>query len=254
MPQYNDIRYNTRAYLYLSINNPSDLFLQMKFALALLAFVATASANIEIPNFGRGELYKDIQDFIDVLPQEEIFAITLQYYSEDEEFQNMVEYFQSKGFISLVKDVEKLSEVKKLMDFIHNAGIDIYKIVNMLNDLLGLGHLTPPDYAATKQISGGIRGYVDDIMDILPVDLLNDMYEDKLENSPEFAKFIKQLESDNFQKIVNKVYGHPKFQELLEHAEDAGIDLLLIKDMLKILWGIDIPSRPRFRPRFHIKY
>jgi len=225
----------------------------MKFALALLALVATASANIEIPNFGRGELYKDIQDFIDILPQEEIFAITLQYFSEDAEFQAMVEYFQSEGFKRLVQDVEALPEIKELMDYIHHAGIDIYKIVNMMNDLLGLGHLTPPDFAVGKQITGGIRGYVDDIMAILPLDELNDMYEEKLKTSPEFAKFIDQLKSDNFQEIVNTVYLHPKFQELLRHAEDAGIDLLLIKDLLKVLWGIEVPPRP-FRPRFHIKY
>ena len=235
----------------------------MKFALALLALVATASANIEIPNFGRGELYKDIQDFIDMLPQKEIFATTLEYFSDDAEFQAMVEYFQSEGFKKLVQDVEALPEIKELMDYIHYAGIDIYQIVNMMNDLLGLGHLTPPDYAVGKhsvgkhsvgkQITGGIRGYVDDIMALLPLDELNDMYEEKLKTSPEFAKFINQLESDNFQEIVNTVYLHPTFQELLRHAEDAGIDLLLIKDLLKVLWGITVPPRP-FRPRFHIKY
>ncbi|XP_029172515.1 protein G12 [Nylanderia fulva] len=229
----------------------------MKLALALLALVAVASAKIEIPNFGRGELHKDIQEFLDLIPVEEVIAITLQYYEEDDEFQSMVEYFQTDEFKDLVEAVENMKEVKKLMDYIHDAGIDIYKMVNMLNDVLDLDHLTPPDYAAvTKQkISGGIRGYVDDILAILPADELNDLYEDKLENSPAFAKFVKQLESDNFQKIVNKVYAHPTFQELLEHADNAGIDLEIIKDLLKILWGIDVPDRPhRLHPRFHIKH
>ncbi|XP_072742876.1 protein G12-like [Anoplolepis gracilipes] len=231
----------------------------MKFALALLALVAftnIASANIELPNFGRGKLWRDIQDFIDVLPQEKIIAITLQYYSEDAEFQAMVQYFQSEEFKGLVKDVEALAEIKVLMDYIHNAGIDIYKCVNMLNDILGLDHLTPPNVLnkqISKQITGGIRGYVDDILAILPLDLLDSMYKEKLETSPEFKKFVEQLESENFQEIINTVYVHPTVQKLLKHAEAAGIDLLLIKDLLKLLWGIDIPNRPRpaFYRSFH---
>ncbi|XP_050447780.1 uncharacterized protein LOC126849701 [Cataglyphis hispanica] len=229
----------------------------MKFALVLFALVAASSAKIQLPNFGIGQLRYDIQDFLDVLPQEEIFAITLQYFSEDAEFKAMVEYFQSEGFKGLVVDVEALPEIKVMMDYVHNAGIDIYKIVNLLNELLGLELLPtplPPNPAmATKQIKGGIRGYVDDIMAILPKELLNTMYEEKLKNSEEFANFIKQLESENFQEIVNQVYLHPKTQELLEHASNAGIDLLLIKDLLKILWGISIPDRPHARP-FYIKH
>ncbi|XP_070170221.1 protein G12-like [Polyergus mexicanus] len=229
----------------------------MKFALALLALVATASAlppirpPIELPNFGRGELYKDIQDFIDVLPQEEIYAITAQYVAEDTEFKAMIQYLKSEEFKGLVKDVEALHEIKVLMDYIHHAGIDIYQIVNLLNAALGLDPLTPPDFAMnTKQITGGIRGYIDDIKAVLPMDVLNKMYKNKLETSPEFAKFVEQLQSDNFQEIVNQVYLNPKFQELLEHADKAGVDLQAIKDLLKILWGIHIPPRPH---TFYIK-
>ncbi|XP_071561457.1 protein G12-like [Temnothorax nylanderi] len=215
----------------------------MKFALVLLAFVATASARIEIPNFGRGELHKDIQEFLDLMPVEQIFAITVQYYQQDAEFQRMVAYFQTQGFKQLVLEVEHLPEIKVLMDYIHNAGIDIYQIVNLLNKVLGLPPLTPPSYAyAGTQISGGIRGYVDDILAILPRAQLDALYEKKLRESPAFAEFIRQLESPNFQQIVYKVYANPKFQELLAHAKNAGIDLVAIKDLLYVLWGIKIPS------------
>jgi len=213
----------------------------MKFALVLLAFVATASAKIEIPNFGRGELHKDIQEFLDLLPVDQIIQITIQYYTQDAEFQKMVEYFQSEGFKQLVKDVEALPEIKTLMDYIHVAGIDIYQIVNMINEALGLPPLTPPDTFST-QITGGIRGFVDDIMAILPKQQLQDLYKKKLETSKAFAEFVKQLESENFQQIVNKVYAHPKTKELLAHAKNAGIDLLVIKDLLEVLWGIKIPT------------
>lgn len=215
----------------------------MKFALVLLAFVAAASAKIEIPNFGRGELYKDIQEFLDLIPVEKVVDITVQYYTKDAEFQKAIKYFQNPEFKQLVQDVEALPEIKVLMDYIHNAGIDIYKIVNILNRALDLPPLTPPSFVVGAQITGGIRGYVDDILAVLPIDQLQALYDKKLKESKAFADFIAQLSSDNFQQIVNKVYAHPKTQELLEHARSYGIDLMVIKDLLEILWGIKVPNK-----------
>ncbi|GAB1863924.1 Protein G12 [Camponotus japonicus] len=224
----------------------------MKFALALLALVATVSAGkITIPNFGRGQLHNDIQDFIDKIDTDKVIEIFLQYVSEDSEVQDAIAFFKSEEFKKLVLDVEHLPEIKVLMDYIHHAGIDIYQIVNKVNDFLKLAHLTPPDFTQRvhKQISGGIRGLVDDVLAVLPVDELNDLYEEKLKTSPEFKKFVDQLKSDNFQQIVNKVYVHPTFQKLVKRADAAGIDLELIKNLLKVLWGIDVPPRPHFHVR-----
>jgi len=216
----------------------------MKFAsLVLLAFVAMASAKIEIPNFGRGELHKDIQEFLDLVPVERVIDITLQYYTQDREFQNLITYLQSPAFKELVRDVQALHEIKVFMDYVHHAGIDIYKIVNMINSALGLPPLTPPSNIIGTQITGGLRGYVDDILAALPMAQLQALYDKKLQTSPAFRDFIRQLESDNFQRIVNQVYAHPKVQEILAHARNAGIDLIAIKDLLEALWGIKIPGR-----------
>ncbi|KYQ59195.1 Protein G12 [Trachymyrmex zeteki] len=212
----------------------------MKFALALLALVATASA-FEIPNFGKGELRHDIQDFIDLVPVEKVVQITLQYFTEDKDFQRMIEYFRSEGFKQLVKDVEDLPEIKILMDYVHNAGIDIYKMVNQLNSALKLPPLTAPSYIVSTYITGGIKGFIQDILNVLPRQQLKDLYEKKLTDSKAFAEFITQLKSENFQQIVNKVYAHVKFQELLTHARNEGIDLIAIKEVFETLWGIKVP-------------
>lgn len=213
----------------------------MKFALALLAFVATSTA-WTIPIVGRGELAKELQDIVELLPQQEIASVTLQYYTQDAEFQAMIQYFKSEGFKQLVKDVEALPEMKTLMEYMYNAGIDVYKLQDMLNNWLGL--IGQANFAIDKQITGGIRGYVDDIKALIrPVkDQIVALYKEKMQTSKVFADFVTQLKSKNFQELVNKVYGHPKCQELLKHAANAGIDLKLIKDLLKTILGIDIPS------------
>lgn len=217
----------------------------MKFALALLAFVATSTA-WTIPNIGRGELAKELQDFLDLLPQQEIASITLQYYAQDAEFKAMITYFKSDGFKQLVKDIQVLPEYQTLMTYMYNAGIDVYKLQDMLNKWLGI---IQTNFVVDKQITGGIRGYVDDIRAVIrPVnDKLIALYKEKMQNSKVFQDFVAQLKSSNFQEIVNKVYVNPKFQELLKHAANANIDLKLIKELLKIILGINIPSYTIFK-------
>ncbi|XP_011872390.1 PREDICTED: uncharacterized protein LOC105564556 [Vollenhovia emeryi] len=214
----------------------------MKFALALLALVATSfAAPWQIPNVGRGELAKELQDFLNILPQEQIAAITLQYYAQDAEFQAMIQYFKSDGFKQLVKEIQALPEMQALMQYMYNAGIDVYKLQDMLNNWLGL---TQVNFAIDTQITGGIRGYIDDIKAVIsPVkDKLIALYHEKMQSSTVFQDFVNQLKSPNFQQLVNKVHANPKFQELLKHAANAKIDLKLVRDILKTILGIDIPS------------
>ncbi|XP_012542708.1 uncharacterized protein LOC105840348 [Monomorium pharaonis] len=210
----------------------------MKFVLALLAFVATSTA-WTIPNVGRGELAKELQDFLDLLPQQEIASITLQYYAQDAEFKAMIAYFKSEGFKQLIKEIQALPEYHTLMTYMYNAGLDVYQLEEMLNRWLGI-----IQFNFDVQITGGIRGYVDDIRAVIrPVrDQLVALYKQKMQNSQVFQDFITQLQSPTFQELVNKVYVNPKFQELLGHAANANIDLKLVRDVLKTILGIDIPS------------
>jgi len=214
----------------------------MKTALVLFALVA-ASAAWRIPNIGTGELANEIQDFLNLMPDDQILAITLQYLAEDAEFQKMVKYLKSAEFRELVKDVEAVPEIKTLVDYIYRAGVDIYYLINKLNELVGLPPVpSPRNFGIGEQISGGINGYIKDIESILPTEEIKTLYGKKLQNSEVFRKFIAELSSKNFQTIVNKVYANQKFQTLLNHARNAGIDLIRIKDLLKKILNIDVPS------------
>lgn len=228
----------------------------MKFALALLALVATTSAKIEIPNFGRGELYKDIQEFLDLLPTDQMLEICVNYLSDDAEVQNAFQFLQSKEFKDLVLQVEALSEIRTLMNYIHNAGIDIYKIVNALNNWLGIPPLTPPkDNLMFSTYKGkGLRGLLDDIEAILPLKQLQDLYAKKIKESKAFKEFVDQIKSDNFQQIVNKVYVNPTVQKMLTKAKDAGVDLQVIKEILETIFGLKIPSHPWTDINFIVKH
>lgn len=213
----------------------------MKFALALLALVVTTTA-YRFPNVGRGELAAEVQDFLDIIPQDEIVKITLQYCNEDAEFKAMIEYFKSEEFKQLAKEVQNLPEVKDLMEYIYCAGLEVYQIVDEINKWLKILPFSRINFAGRKQITGGIQGYVDDILAILPNDEIDALYEKKMQDSSPFIDFISQLQSENFRKIINQVYCNTTFLNLLEHAKNVGIDLILIKNLIERILGVFIPS------------
>ncbi|XP_066592046.1 uncharacterized protein [Prorops nasuta] len=220
----------------------------MKFTVSVLLLLAAASSinAFKIPDFGKGQLHNDLQDFINVLPVDDIIGIVLEYASIDEEFQKALEYIKSDKFKALVTDVEAIPEVREMMAYLEKSGIYVYKIVNMLNEALGLPSIHPARLAARMtitRITGGLAGLIEDIKTVIPVQKLQDLYNQKLQTSKAFADFIAQLKSQKVQTIVNKVYANEHFQYLLKHAKEVGIDVKAIKDFLKDVLGIDIPEK-----------
>lgn len=212
---------------------------QMKFALALLALVAASSARVEAVTC-RDNLNDEVMDFYALLPADEMIAITVRYISEDKQFQDMIKFFKSEEFKNLVQKVEELEETRNLMNYMQKAGIDIYGAVNKLNKALGLPPLTPPKTATFSSFkTGGIRGYLDEIEALIPVDKLKALYEEKLQCKV-WGDFIKQLKSPEFQELVNKVYREPVVQHLLKRARELGVDLELVAKILKEMLGITV--------------
>lgn len=211
----------------------------MKLALVLLAFVAMSTMAQRNPF---SPLAQELQDFVDLLPEQEIYSITLKYYTQDAEFQAMIRYFKSYGFKQFVKYIEALPEMKCLIEYLYDAGLEVYKLQDLLNNWLGI---TQTNFVIDKEITGGIRGYIDDISAaIRPVkDTLIALYKHKMKNSKVFQDFVAQLKSPNFQQLVYKVYVHPECQKILEKAKNVGIDL---ENILKKLFPIEVPPYPIF--------
>ncbi|KAL2731840.1 Protein G12 [Vespula squamosa] len=206
---------------------------QMKFAVALVAILATASA-WEVPNLGRGELHKDLQEFVDLIPVNDVVKLLMQYVAEDVEVQNALKYMQTEEFRTLVKEVEAMPEYLNLLNYIYNAGVDVYYLVNRLHDYIHIPRLTPPGYSEYG-ITGGLKGLVEDIKKILPINKIKALYHQKLQTSPAFKQLIDRLSSSEFQTIVNNVYGNPRFQYLLNKAKQAGLDVNHMKYHLTFL-------------------
>ncbi|XP_046836339.1 uncharacterized protein LOC124431956 [Vespa crabro] len=213
----------------------------MKFTIALVAILATANA-WTVPNLGKGELYKDLQEFVDLIPVDKVIELVKQYMAEDAEVKRGVAYTKTEEFKELVQEVEAIPEYIKLLNCIYEAGVDSYYLVNRLHKYLGLPELTPPKSFSEYKITGGYKGLIEDVKPLIPKEKIKALYHQKLQTSPAFKQFIEHLSSPDFQEVVNTVYANPHFKYILNKAKQAGLDLQRVKEFLQTVLGITVPN------------
>lgn len=126
------------------------------------------------------------------------------------------------------------------MNYLQENGLNVYYYVSKLHEILGLPEFVPSRAHARR--GSGVRGLIDDIKAILPVDDIKALYYETLETSEAFVNLVDTLKGDEFKGIVNQLRANPKFQKLIQKAKDHGVDVKLIIDLLNKIFGWGIES------------
>ncbi|PBC26914.1 uncharacterized protein LOC107999827 [Apis cerana] len=212
----------------------------MKFALVILVALAVSNPleAYKVPSIGSGALANELQKFIDLIPLEKINAIISVYKKEDAEFQELLKYLQSSEFKLLVAEIEGFPEFIDILNYEQRAGLDAYYLVNEVNEYLHLSKLTPP-FSRAK--TSGIRGFLDEVEALIPLDKLKNLYQDRLKNSAVFAEFINKLKSPTAQSLLNKLCASKNFNNFLSKAKSHGVHLDVVKKHLKNVLGLNAP-------------
>lgn len=226
----------------------------MKFQLTLIAILAVAGLGQarNFPDFGKGPLHEDIQDILDLVPIDEIKEVVQEYVEKDDEVKSIIEIAESTSiFKNLMEDFEAIPEAIKFINYLHKEGIDIYDGINAINKRLGIKELVPPSVLVrepyTKPMrTGGLAGLFKDIKVLFNYDDFIRIYVQKSKTSKAFSKFVTQLKSKNFQKLVNKVYEIKSFKLILDTLHDAEVNTRIISDIMYIVLGITTPNYPDF--------
>lgn len=215
----------------------------MKIAFAVLAVLALSNPleALTVPRTGDGALADEIQDFVDILPIDDMLLVVLEYIEKDQEVQLLVGYLLSDDFRNLVSDIEAIPEFIEVINYMQGAGLDAYAIVNLINDTIGLKRLAPPN--GLYKIGGGIRGLIDDIRAIFPLQKIKALYKEKMATSNVFRGVINVLSSPASQKVVNSVCSNPNFHSLLVKAKGHGVDVAAVKRVLELILGVNVPCR-----------
>uniref|UniRef100_A0A6V7I5S7 Protein G12 n=1 Tax=Bracon brevicornis TaxID=1563983 RepID=A0A6V7I5S7_9HYME len=193
--------------------------------------------------FNARGLEDDLADFVALIPKEEALELLYQYLDQDKEVQEVLEYVESAEFRTLVKMVENIDDVINFYDYLQESGLDVYAAVNALHELIGL----PPLHhkRSVSRITGGVNGLIQDLKAILPIDKIKALYHEKLETSPEFKHLVERLHSPKFQAVVDTLLANEEFQEILNFAKAAGINVQAVADLLSKLFGLEFPEHNR---------
>lgn len=212
----------------------------MKFALVILVALAVSNPleAYKVPSIGSGALANELQKFIDLIPLEKINAIISVYKKEDAEFQELLKYLQSSEFKLLVAEIEGFPEFIDILNYEQRVGLDAYYLINEVNEYLHLSKLTPP-FSRAK--TSGIRGFLDEVEALIPLDKLKNLYQDRLKNSAVFAEFINKLKSPTAQSLLNKLCASKNFNNFLSKAKSHGVHLDVVKKHLKNVLGLNAP-------------
>ncbi|KAK0075276.1 hypothetical protein PV325_007133, partial [Microctonus aethiopoides] len=184
-------------------------------------------------------LHDDLEDFLALIPVDEVSSIFLEYVTHDKEVQYVVEYVQTSEFRELVKAIESIQDVVTFYEYLQESGLDIYYLVNKLHEFIGLPPLVPR--VAPIQITGGVTGLIADIKNVLPIDDIKALYHEKLETSVEFKKLIERLQLPAFQAVIDTLLANSEFQEIVEKAKAIGVDIKAITDLLSTIFGLEFP-------------
>ncbi|CAL7935491.1 unnamed protein product [Xylocopa violacea] len=173
----------------------------MNIAFALLALLAISSPlyAYRLPASGSGELADQLQKLLDILPLDKLVNITRTYATHDAEFS------------------------KRIANATDYLGLDMRSLINDYKKTLEPDHaapLTPPWYP----ITGGLRGYSTDILNVIPTRELADLFDDVLLPSKVFMLSLTILISQDCADLYRTILQNPHYLNLEQRSVDQGLE------------------------------
>ncbi|XP_033340948.2 protein G12 [Megalopta genalis] len=208
----------------------------MKFAVSVLSVLvlATGLSAYRLPATGSGELAKDLQDFLDLIPLKKASKLVIAYLARDKEFQAAIEVLYSKELYNFMMDVEAAPEYAEMISFMQKAGLDAYYLLKQLNELLASQRLHATDSADT-QISGGLVGFAADFGSLVSTEKGQVLLDEKVAAGGAFTEYYNLLMSQRFLEFYKKALNNVHYQILVRDAELKNIDAVAFQQLFSIL-------------------
>nr|6XRX_A Chain A, Maltose/maltodextrin-binding periplasmic protein, Mosquito protein AZ1 [synthetic construct] len=167
-------------------------------------------------------LKDDFQEFVDLVPVDKLVNVALQYLVSDKEFKEFFGYLQGEEFSAVWDQFFALNEVKDVLNYLEAADLAVYDALNTVADFLGLHHVKPTVHTLR---TGGLTGFFDETVALLPLDKFEALFEEKLKTSPEFKAFFEKLRNLDYQKFVDFHNNSKEVQGFLQKLRSYGLDV-----------------------------
>ncbi|KAL4709836.1 hypothetical protein ACJJTC_000323 [Scirpophaga incertulas] len=209
----------------------------MKF----LILLATLSLAVAAPQ-PRKVFHENFEDFVHLIETtvgDEIEHL-LYHYLEFEEFLATVNYLSEANFKKLMYEMEELPEFKAVVDYLEGHNIDMTYYIDGLNNMLEYG----PDFEDDKRRSlrHGVSGrdfsaYTRDLVNLLPKDQLNELYNQKVAEDEDFKAAMEGLQSDEWKEIYAALWESEGFLAQITTLGENGLDVSLVMEELVAVFG-----------------
>lgn len=101
-----------------------------------------------------GSLQKDLNEFLSIIPVDDIRNLTKFFYANDEAMRDSYEYLRDEGIKLIVDNLSTLSLVKKFTTFLNDTGVNLAELEKRVEGIV----LTRED---TKSIVGNCSSLID---------------------------------------------------------------------------------------------
>ncbi|XP_065078877.1 protein G12-like [Ochlerotatus camptorhynchus] len=209
----------------------------MKLLAVIIAFAAIVLISTTSGEPSPRTLQDDFDEFVELLPFDKIIDVALKYILTDKEVQEALQYLLGPEFSTIWDQVFALKEVRDVLDYLEQAGVDAYAFFNDLADLLGLNPIKPGVSMRQSVSTRGLNNLIDDVLAQLPKDELLALFEHKLETSAEFKAFFDKLKSTDFEKLVEFAGNSTELQSLFQKLRDHGVDVDKFFELVQGFFG-----------------
>ncbi|CAD7077056.1 unnamed protein product [Hermetia illucens] len=188
-----------------------------------------------------GNISSDVNDFINLIPVEEVRAIIGNYYRNDVEVREGFMYLKECNFLQRLLNV---TEIDLLVQYLDEAGLDVEGVLYQILDLIGGIETIKNATSKTNigltfgndtelELSGGMHIMVDSVLEVIPQDEILNMFFEKMDSSGAFIAFFNKIREPEFGRLLQKLEDSAGMKYLIYDLHNHGINMEKIVDSLK---------------------
>ncbi|KAK2585721.1 hypothetical protein KPH14_010334 [Odynerus spinipes] len=235
---YKSLRYAIAVTFTVCSSNylANDLLAIMKYAVTVFAALLLVGVSaFPFSNYNDvelNELDRDIIEFYELIPLDKLQEVVDDHY-DDPELHKSLKYLTTDRFHNLMYAVEDLPEFQKYVLYLQEAGYNMIRDLKLTHEILGMKDYVPPNsttenFMVERKKGGGLNGYIDDLMKILPTEEIRALHEKKVKESPAFAKYKAALSAPEFEEINIALFSQKPVIRLLVIANIHGVNFIKI--------------------------
>lgn len=188
-----------------------------------LSFVSTTTKTLK----------DDIINVLKVLPLKDIRGLSLMHLAYDLDFRNAMAFILSDEWDKYIQKIGRAEEAREFYRYFYeDVGVDLQEALETVYNFLTKRHNIP-----NNVVSRSFEHFVKDLMAIIDTKVLLDKIQDKINESPEFARFYKQLSSQKTYEMLKNLDKVDGYEEFLDKLKSYDIDVRAGINGLRYFFG-----------------